>query len=234
MSDGFTLTELLVVIAIIVVLVAVSFPVSRSMRESSQMVTCTSNLRMLQVQTMIYVSDNNTFPPTVNPQNNYALELATNGYLGLSGDDKKQRTDSWKDLSKRRQPFVLWCPCAEACESRAPYGNLATYGMNVNVGGTGGWRNPSISALRTSQVETPGRTALYMDGCFKPGKGYDVRVGEAGFMPTPMHPASRYKTTNKPAGSVNVVFVDGHVELRTIGTIPSDFTHPFWAAKVAP
>jgi prepilin-type processing-associated H-X9-DG protein len=106
--------------------------------------------------------------------------------------------------------------------------------MNVNVGGTGGWRNPSISALRISQVDTPDRTAIFMDGCFKPGKGYDIRVGETGFMPTPMHPPSRYKNASNPADSVNVVFVDGHVELRKIRTIPIDFKQPFWAAKEAP
>lgn len=234
MAGGFTLTEVLVVIAIIVVLAAVGFPLVSRMRESSQAITCTRNLRTLQIQTMLYALDNyNSFPLTNSPKNNYALELATNGYLGLSGDTKEQRTKSWIDLSKRQAPFVLWCPAAEACEPRR--NNLATYGMNMFVGGDGGgWRSPGVSAVKTHQIDTPSRTALFMDGCFRPGIGYSVQVGESGFMPTPMHPPSRYKKTRNPSGSVNVVFVDGHVESRQIGTIPTDFKQPFWAERNTP
>jgi prepilin-type processing-associated H-X9-DG protein len=35
------------------------------------------------------------------------------------------------------------------------------------------------------------------------------------------------KETNNPARSVNVVFVDGHVETRPIGTMPTNFEDPF-------
>jgi prepilin-type processing-associated H-X9-DG protein len=68
---------------------------------------------------------------------------------------------------------------------------------------------------------------LYMDGCFRDGS-YQVWVGESGYMPAPIHPPYLYKQSNNPARSVNVVFIDGHVEMRRIADIPTDFTNVFW------
>jgi prepilin-type processing-associated H-X9-DG protein len=47
-------------------------------------------------------------------------------------------------------------------------------------------------------------------------------------MPAPIHPPYLYKQSNNPARSLNVVFVDGHVETRRIADIPTDFTNVFW------
>ena len=100
---------------------------------------------------------------------------------------------------------------------------MATYCMNVNVG-----QDYRVASPRkTTQVASPSKTAMYMDGCFKDGS-YQVWVGESGYMPAPIHPPYLYKQSNNPARSVNVVFVDGHVEMRRIGDIPTDFTNVFW------
>jgi prepilin-type processing-associated H-X9-DG protein len=216
---------MLVVIAIIAVLAAIAFPVFGRMRSSAQAATCTSNLRTLHQASMNYAADNGgLFPMAINPTDNFAITLACQGYLGLSGSGYWERLNSWVGLSQRRAPFALWCPAAEACEARAPYGNMATYCMNVNVG-----QDFRVSSPRkTAQVASPSKTALYMDGCFSRGSGYDVRVGESGFFPAAMHPPYLYKQSNNPARSVNVVFIDGHVEMRRIADIPTDFTNVFW------
>jgi len=222
---GFSLIEMLVVIAIIAVLAAIAFPVFGRMRASAQAATCTSNLRTLHQASMNYAADNGgLFPMAINPTDNFAITLACQGYLGLSGSGYWERLNSWVGLSQRRAPFALWCPAAEACEARAPYGNMATYCMNVNVG-----QDFRVSSPRkTAQVASPSKTALYMDGCFSRGSGYDVRVGESGLLPAAMHPPALYKEKNNPARSVNVVFVDGHVEMRRIGDIPTSFNDVFW------
>jgi prepilin-type N-terminal cleavage/methylation domain-containing protein/prepilin-type processing-associated H-X9-DG protein len=227
---GFSLIEMLVVIAIIAVLAAIAFPVFGRMRSSAQAATCTSNLRTLHQASMNYAADNGgLFPMAINPTDNFAITLACQGYLGLSGSGFWERLNSWIGLSQRRAPFALWCPAAEACEARAPYGNMATYSMNVFVGGDGpAWRQNGYPTLKTWQVTTASKTSLYMDGCFASGRGYDVRVGESGLLPAAMHPPALYKDKNNPARSVNVVFVDGHVEMRRIGDIPTSFNDVFW------
>ena len=227
---GFSLIEMLVVIAIIAVLAAIAFPVFGRMRSSAQAATCTSNLRTLHQASMNYAADNGgLFPMAINPTDNFAITLACQGYLGLSGSGYWERLNSWVGLSQRRAPFALWCPAAEACEARAPYGNMATYSMNVFVGGDGpAWRQNGYPTLKTWQVTTASKTSLYMDGCFASGRGYDVRVGESGLLPAAMHPPALYKDKNNPARSVNVVFVDGHVAMRRIGDIPTSFNDVFW------
>jgi prepilin-type N-terminal cleavage/methylation domain-containing protein/prepilin-type processing-associated H-X9-DG protein len=230
LKAGFSLIEILVVIAIIAVLAAIAFPVFGNLRASAQQATCTSNLRTLHQAAMTYAADNDgRFPVAINPTNNFAITLALEGYLGLSGEGYWDRLKTWVALSQARAPFALWCPAAEACESRAAHGNMATYCMNVHVGGDGSaWRPNGFRTLKTWQIATPAKTSLFMDGCFTPGRGYDVRVGEAGLFPSPMHPSSLYRETNNPARSANVVFVDGHVEMRRIGTIPTDLNDVFW------
>ena len=222
---GFSLVEMLVVVAIIGLLAGLSVPAIGRAKAFSQQTACTSNLRTLQQATMTYASENDgLFPTAIDPNNNFAITLACEGYLGLSGAGYWERLASWQALSQRRAPFALWCPAAEACEARAPYGNMATYCMNVNVG-----QDYRVSSPRkTTHVASPSKSALYMDGCFAPGSGYDVRVGESGRLPAAMHPPNLYKQSNNPARSANVVFVDGHVEMRRIADIPTDFTNVFW------
>ena len=152
------------------------------------------------------------------------------GYLGLPGATHDQRSDALLSLASRRAPFCLWCPATEKAYPR-PAGNLQTYAMNLSVGGTTiDWLDNSfyISPMKTVQVTSPARTALFMDGGIIPQGIYAPWVGEAGFLPSPVHPPAIFKETNNPARSVNVVFVDGHVEMRRIGDIPTDFTNVFW------
>lgn len=235
---GFTLIELFVVIAIIAVLAALAFPLWGRMRASTMAATCTANLRTLHQATMHFAHDNNgSFPVAKHPQNNYVFALggtaggqfATPGYVGLSGNTAAARAAALRTLNLKRAPFCFWCPATEEAQPR-PANNLNTYSMNLFVGGTGtGWAgNPPTRTLRTFQVNSASKTALYMDGCVRSGGAYGVFVGQSDAMPSPVHPPSIFKETNNPARSVNVVFVDGHVEMRRIGDIPTDFTDPFW------
>jgi prepilin-type N-terminal cleavage/methylation domain-containing protein/prepilin-type processing-associated H-X9-DG protein len=232
---GYSLTEIIVVVAIIAVLIAVTLPAVGRVREASQLTVCTANLKTLHQATLNYALDHDGFLPVAkNPNNNFAITLACEGYLGLSGDGFWDRLSTWVALAQRRAPFCLWCPAADQAEKRPAY-NMATYCMNLNVGGASGLQpGLNLSTLRTMQVDKPGKTALYMDGCFLSGSGYMVWVGESGFLPSAPHPPSLYKQTNNSARAVNVVFLDGHVECRPIGTIPTNFEDPFWKVNAGP
>lgn len=226
---GFTLIELFVVIAIIAVLAALAFPLWGRMRASTMAATCTSNLRTLHQATMHFAQDNNgSFPvaKTGNPAVLWVFQLAgtpanSPGYLGLPGKTHIQRQQALDALSKSRAPFCLWCPASDEAQPR-PAVSRTTYGLNAQLGGGSG-----LPTLRTFQVQSPARTALFMDGPSR-DRPFAPHVGEAGFLPAPVHPPAIFKETDNPARSVNVVFVDGHVEMRRIGDIPTDFSDPFW------
>jgi len=220
---GFSLVELLVVVVIIGLLAGLSVPAIGRAKAFSQQTTCTANLRTLHQATMNYASENDgLFPCAIHPTNNFAITLGCEGYLGLPGAGFWERLDSWVSLSQRRAAFCLWCPSTEQSQPR-PASNMTTYSMNVNVGQD--YRVPS--PRKTTHVTSPSKSALYMDGCFKDG-GYQVYVGESGYMPAPVHPPYLYKQSNNPARSANVVFVDGHVEMRRIADIPTVFMDVFW------
>jgi prepilin-type N-terminal cleavage/methylation domain-containing protein/prepilin-type processing-associated H-X9-DG protein len=235
---GFTLIELFVVIAIIAVLAALAFPLWGRMRASTLAATCTSNLRTLHQATMHFAQDNNgSFPVAKTPSvvETWIWKLVgaapdSPGYLGVSGATALQRQNAFLSLSSRRAPFCLWCPAAEEAHPR-PAGNHQTYAMNLSLGGTTiQWLGTSsyIPPKKIFQVTSPARTALFMDAGIRPNGAYGSWVGEAGLLPAPVHPPAIFKETGNPARSVNVVFVDGHVEMRRIGDIPTDFTDPFW------
>ena len=234
---GFSLVEMLVVVAILGLVAGLSVPAIGRAKAFSQQTTCTANLRTLHQSSMNYAADfDGRFPVALHPHNNYALTLSgasdfypTPGYVGLGGANSLQRFASWSALRSQQKPFCFWCPATLPL----PQASWASYAMNIFVGGNGdNWNGNAVfyPNLKVHQVASPTKTALYMDGYFGPeAGGYRTCVGDQpNFLPSPAHPPNLKNNTNNPAASVNVVFVDGHVEMRRIGTIPTDFTDVFW------
>ncbi len=61
---GFTLIELLVVMAIIAILAAILFPVFAAARKKAAQISCLSNLKQIQLATILYFGDNDgRMPP---------------------------------------------------------------------------------------------------------------------------------------------------------------------------
>jgi prepilin-type N-terminal cleavage/methylation domain-containing protein len=80
---GFTLIELLVVIAIIAILAAMLLPALTSAKQRAQGIACLSNMRQLQIASIIYAGDNNDFWP----ENTGTTPAAPPNIIGVAPGD---------------------------------------------------------------------------------------------------------------------------------------------------
>jgi prepilin-type N-terminal cleavage/methylation domain-containing protein/prepilin-type processing-associated H-X9-DG protein len=86
-NQGFTLLELLTVIAIMVILMALIFPVFKSLREGNQIMACTSRLQRIGQGLKLYYLDEHGVPPYyLDPASaSGSLDTATPIGTGLAG-----------------------------------------------------------------------------------------------------------------------------------------------------
>lgn len=209
---GFTLIELLTVIAIIGVLAAILIPVVGRVRESGRKATCSSNLRQLSMAFLLYADERKRFPGVEfyddGRLTNWIIELVAGGYIGVR-------------VAAGDSPDKVWiCPSARGSYPPVNPGQDNTYGAN---GVALGSRAAAGTAISLSRVSSPARTALLTDG-FWQGAAFSVGTNPQTEFPTPVHPVG-------PGSSVNVVFMDGHVESRRVSDLPTDPANMFWRGR---
>ena len=85
MEQGFTLIELLVVIAIIAILAALLLPALAQSKIRAQGISCLSNMRQLQIGSILYAGDNNDSMPNNLPGNQGEVPNSPNWVAGSFG-----------------------------------------------------------------------------------------------------------------------------------------------------
>lgn len=208
--EGFTLIEVLAVTGLVLVLAAVLFPAGKSLIDQSTQSQCTANLRQLSLAVRQYAQDNNDRIIYSRGQRgttksmDWAPELAFNGYLGKDA----VAAGSIGSLDQVGKIPVFRCPAAMANrrgneEAASQY----TYGFNAHLSDAGTDDGlESEKAKRTFfKLSRPSHTLMISEG-----SGTTGWYLNSAKLPNAEH-----------NGHANVLFCDGHIEMRDPQKFPS-------------
>lgn len=217
---AFTLIELLVCIAVIAVLAAILIPTISKVRASAEASKCSTLLRQLATASLAFSNDNNGLivPWRYYPRADASLtywEESLSEYLDVS------RSRSKNDIPSESP---LLCPTEEPnIHGEMAYyeaGYHSRYSINLHIawnqpGNPSGAKHSTFNKSRYTQLADPALTYLFMD-LFGNGGG--------GFWMGPL-------LTYPHNGTVNVAYVDGHVEAISqegMHSYLNDPNHVFW------
>ncbi len=264
-SSGFSLIELLVVISIIALLMAVSLPVLHSVRERARATTCQGHIRQLLLEFQHYEAANETLPygfaallspaPPGGYLSNMAFDLPGWYWPNYLGVVQQQSLADWR---------VLQCPAKHLDTAMLERSVLSgNYGVNRSLCRSAFDTQKYLDAfggppLSTAAVRRPGSTLLLVDSGYALISWWHVcddPVMEAGthaedtayipgmalnrkriFAPGQVEDAMAGRHPNK---TVNVGFVDGHVDNRKADSLLVEkvaegtyFNHrPLWESE---
>ena len=219
---GFTLIELLVVIAIIAILAAILFPVFAKAREKARQTSCTSNLKQVDLGSLMYAQDyDERIPPA---WGGYSIGAAPARWMGLI-------------LPYTKNIQIYQCPSATPqTEANLTNPQVASCGHQHNNMGWG--TGPTMA-----QFAAPSGTLYYSDvgrytgdwatfvanpdtEAFSGGGSYYTRKYDQ----CPSCPAytgnccaDATTVVNRHTGACNLAFLDGHVKSMKV----SQATKPF-------
>lgn len=211
---GFTLIELLVVIAIISLLAAMLLPALSVARERGRTTLCASNLRQLYLAAVMYSADyDGYFPPAA-------------ADIGIGGDNLCRWHGTRATISSPFDPTKgpLY-PYLKTGEIKVCPTFIKFYqdGVSAFESGTGGYGyndqfvggSPDDFELPSmvNQIKNSSQTIMFADAAFFSGG----KLIEYSFISAPywvwgqLSPSIHFRH----AGRANVIFCDGHLELRT-------------------
>ncbi|MFC1667917.1 hypothetical protein ACFL1T_00875 [Chlamydiota bacterium] len=87
-KSGVSIFESLIVIAAILILVSITFPVLRKVKETGRKATCLSNLYQYGIALKLYENDSLFFPRAINNPGDWDSLLDSLGYLKVIGNKK--------------------------------------------------------------------------------------------------------------------------------------------------
>ncbi len=218
---AFTLVELLVVISIIGLLAGLSIPAIGRAQESGNRAKCVSNLKGLGQGLNAYIAESGTFPPLQETSGRGSTATSRDWLTILADAGSAPRNTPYSENKGKNGSW--YCPSAMKSQT-ADGRNSTTYSYSAIAGGEPTTRTPPIPVPR---VTSPSKMALIMDGSWNSSSGFGF-VGPT-LMPYCCHPPTR--NTNDPSSSVNICFMDAHVEMRKKSEIPTSSTNVFWSGQ---
>lgn len=206
--EAFTLVELLVVILIIASLAAIAFPLARASINKGHSVKCMANLRDLGVRITGEALDKGHYPATESGVPIWQL------VAGWSGGN-------WQDLA--------WCCPARSIKKGArdsPF--TPAYSANERVFPTEGLRLAAVQrpdqviALIDAGQRMPSGWAFHqmmVKGATNPATANAPLQGKPITAPNSDIATGGACVRYRHQGNANVLFLDGHVEARKMGSI---------------
>ncbi|MBU4377115.1 MAG: DUF1559 domain-containing protein [Candidatus Omnitrophica bacterium] len=199
---AFTLIELLVVIVIVGVIMAILMPVLSRAREGARRVQCANNVRQMGIAWHLYLDDNGeAFPSRYN---------AYPGYTGVKYDMIRTfggKTGSYSNVPASMRAINRYL---DIKDDNSPNVQMFNCPSNRNyVFDTWGSQyafNTDLCGIRVSQIRTP-FSDLFLVRDWWPGSPHGKGRNKNGYL----------------SPRTNVVFMDGHVEMRTLEDVES---HP--------
>jgi prepilin-type processing-associated H-X9-DG protein/prepilin-type N-terminal cleavage/methylation domain-containing protein len=199
---AFTLIELLVVIAIIALLAVISFPLVKSMIQGGQSAKCMANLKQLGVEINLYVADSGAYPKNPPPPALWmTVAYNSSNWLCPSRFIKKDGSGSAYTPAYAPNSLIFNSNTVRPASISRPSEIIAL--IDCDQRSPSGWAIPWLSVSGSSSAATANQP---ITGVPITAPDVDICQGPAGV---------RYRHQ----GKANALFLDGHVQAFTKGTI---------------